>query len=204
VDAPVRSSAERGRVALVVARVVACIGLLAVTRLDGGASQDARAHLRLQAARVIELFDAPPAPQGSAGLRRSEMRDGNRVAFSVELSTAPPCGRDASPAYLFLIDADRSAATGGRTQAVPELGIESKIEIRCDAASRRFVSSVGAVDVRPAAGDSPAVLEVIAPASLLPSQRFHWVALAHDGTAYVRLPEAGRFETWRPLSQWLK
>jgi hypothetical protein len=184
--------------------------LIMVTVVTGGTASERSLQpthetiLSLRAARIVELFDQSGPAAGPTGERWSEWTTGSRVAFSVEFDASPSCGPDANPSYLFLIDSDRSVATGGRTQAVPELGVEFKVEIRCDAASRRFVSSLGAVDVRAGAGDSPTILEVIAPANVLPSERFHWVALAHNGSRFVRLPDAGRFAAWRPVRQWLK
>ena len=185
------------------ALVAACIGLLAVTGQDSGASQDARAHLRLRAARIVEVFDQARVAPAPTGRRRSEMRDGERIAFSVELDRVPSCGDGANASYLFLIDADQSTSTGTVTRAVPELGIEQKVEIRCDSSIRRFVSTVGDVAVRAATAGSPAALEVVVPGDVLPSERFNWVAFAHDGSTATRLPAAG-FERWQRLTRWLK
>ena len=132
------------------------------------------------------------------------MPPASRLALSLELDAPASCGADANLAYLFLIDSDRSTATGGSTRAVPELGIDWKAEIRCDPATGRFVSELGAVDVRQATADSPTIIAVITPGGTLPTERFHWVAVARDRSRFVRLPEAGRFEAWRPVKQWLK
>ncbi len=169
-----------------------------------GHQQAEHADLRLRAARIVELFDPPAKAAGPGGGRRSQMAPGSRVAFSLEFDGPASCGAAANPAYLFLIDSDRSMATGGRTQAVPELGIDWKVEIRCDPATGRFVSPLGAVEVRAATADSPRIIEVITPAGVLPTERFHWVVVALDGSRFVRLPEAGKFEAWRPVREWLK
>lgn len=143
-------------------------------------------HLRLKAAQIIELFDGAP----------------RRVAFRIELEAPPVCDR-AAPTYSFLIDADRMRSTGGLTRSFPELGIDAQIMIRCDVTAKRFVSTAGAVVVTAASGASPSRLEVVTQLDALPSQAFYWIAVAREGSRFVRLPEAGRVEGWRTLESWL-
>lgn len=159
---------------------------LAISGSASHGQQTGGARIALRAAQILELFDATP----------------KRVAFRIDLDATPTCD-GAAPSYSFLIDADRTKTTGGKTRAFAELGIDAQVEIRCDATSKKFVSAAGEVVVTAAIGGSAARLEVVTPLAALPSQTFYWIAVAREGPRYVRLPEAGRFEAWRTVDRWL-
>lgn len=130
---------------------------------------------------------------------------GRQVVFRIRVSQPAPC--DASRAgvsYAFLIDTDRSEATGARTEGFPELGIDRTLTIRCDPTAGRFTSSAGPVTTgRPfSAADTGWELGVSIPFDRVPSREFSWIAVARDGTRYDRLPEAGQAGFWRE-DMWL-
>ena len=73
-----------------------------------------------------------------------------RITFSVILDRAPVCDAGRAPAsFAFLIDADRSTATGAVRDDSGELGVDWEIPIWCDVTAGRFASGFG--DVEPAA-----------------------------------------------------
>lgn len=163
-------------------RMTAMIAV-ALSCATGQGAADIPAHLRLGAAEIVEA--AAPASD---------------IVFRMETDSPPTCG----VSYAFLIDADKSLKTGTVTRAIPELGVDLQVEMRCDAARRTFVSDAGDVTMRPATniGD-PHVVEVTVHRETLSSLDFYWIAIAREGNHVTRLPEPGRFEAWRPLERWL-
>ena len=127
-----------------------------------------------------------------------------RITFSLVLDSAPVCQADRTPSsFAFLIDADRSTATGTVRDGTRELGVDAEIPIRCDVASGRFFSPIGDVDVRQSPdADREFVLSVTTRVGRLPSLEFDWIAIASDEGRVSRIPGDGRAGVWRVLERW--
>lgn len=64
------------------------------------------------------------------------------VTFRIVTAGRPSCAAgEASPRYMFLIDARPWLAGGEVLDGVPEIRLQSKIEMACDPASRQYVLS---------------------------------------------------------------
>jgi len=127
-----------------------------------------------------------------------------RITLSVILDRAPVCGAGrAASSFAFLIDADRSTATGAVRDDTGELGVDAEVSIWCDVTAGRFASGLGDVEVRASPdGDHEYLLSVTTRAGRLPSLEFDWIATArHDGRL-SRVPAAGGAASWRVLERW--
>jgi hypothetical protein len=172
-----------GRVALVFACFVAATGV-------GRAQTSGAPHLVLEYAEVEERL--PP---------RSEPV----LVFRAVVHGAPPCSAARSNvSYTFFLDTDRTRTTGTRTKAIPEIGIERSVVIRCDFGAGRFTSASGPVTLTMLGGASPMwELAVSVPRRILPTFEFDWVAIAQEDVRFDRLPSAGEALVWRTLAwQW--
>ena len=171
------------------------LSLLAIATTIAGTTSGDRctAPVSLLAARITEVppFDADRIVD-------------RRITFSVILDRAPVCDAGRAPAsFAFLIDADRSTATGAVRDDSVELGVDWEIPIWCDVTAGRFSSELGDVEVGPSSdGDHDYVLSVTTRAGRLPSLEFDWIATARDDGRLTRVPAAGGAASWRVLERW--
>lgn len=176
--------------------MAAALGLAAVASLRAaGPAQDGESpYLTILSANIAEESFAEERPMLE------------RVAtLTITVAGRPECGPDgAALSYAFLVDADRSRGTGAATRAFSELGVDAKLEIRCDPASGRLSSAVGEVVVRPADGSPQAhTIQLTTRVARLPSLNFYWIAMAREGRRFDRLPAAGRSGAWRIAELWI-
>jgi hypothetical protein len=167
---------------------------MASPRATGAAQGGELPHLTILAANIAEESFAEAKPMLE------------RVAtLTITVAGRPACGRDGAPiSYAFLVDADRSRRTGAATQAFRELGIDARLEIRCDPAGGRLVSPLGEVVVQPTEGSAQAhTIQLTTRVGRLPSVHFHWIAVAREGRRFDRLPAAGRAGAWRIAELWI-
>jgi hypothetical protein len=136
-------------------------------------------HLVIIAATIEEL---PPIDVSDVANRQ--------VVLRIDLAAAPRCapGGDAA-VYGFLIDADNDPATGAADAAFAKLGIDARISARCDPPTGTFLSPVGPVTIAVDLATGSARLEISTIVARLPSLLFQWIAFAHEGTVFTRLPE---------------
>lgn len=127
----------------------------------------------------------------------------SRVFFRLRFAARPPCGTgQPPPSYAFLIDDDRSRATGATTTAFREVGIDTQLEILCDEATGRFVSALDEVTLRTSSdAGGGSVLELAAPRRAFATADLHWIAIAREGRRYTRLPETG-YAVWQSVDVW--
>jgi hypothetical protein len=140
------------------------------------APQSEPPHLLILFANIAEL---PPIDSQDVANRQ--------VVLRIQLAQTPSCTSRTN--YGFLIDADKSAATGATDPAFSNLGIDARISARCDPRTGSFVSSVGPVTITVDAVTGTALLEILTTVSRLPSVDFQWIAFAQEDTLFTRLPE---------------
>lgn len=119
------------------------------------------------------------------------------VLFTIEVAGQPACGPSTGLLlYGFLIDRDKNPATGIRTPAFEDLGLDARIDARCDPATGQFVSPVGTVttSIKPSGGGT--VIEIHTTVAQLPSIDFHWFAYAENATTFTRLPHEPDHSAW--------
>ena len=176
--------------------LAAAVALAAIPslRAAGPAQDDGTPYLTILSANIAEESFAEEKPM----LERL-------ATLTITVAGRPVCGRDgAALSYAFLVDADRSKATGAVTRAFGELGIDAKLEIRCDATTGRLSSTLGEVAVQPAGGSPQAhTIQLTTRVGRLPSVNFYWVAMAREGRRFDRLPAAGRSGAWRIAELWI-
>lgn len=176
--------------------LAAALVLAAITnpRATGPAQDGQSPYLTILSANIAEESFAEEKPM----LERV-------VTLTITVAGRPVCGRDgATLSYLFLVDADRARMTGAVTRAFSELGVDAKVEIRCDPATGRLSSAVGEVAVQPADGSPQAhTIQLTTRVARLPSLNFYWIAMAREGRRFDRLPAAGRSGAWRIAELWI-
>jgi hypothetical protein len=174
----------------IVGALAAALALAAIASLRAtGPAQDGESpYLTILSASIAEESFAEEKPI----LERA-------ATLTITVAGRPECGRDGAPlSYAFLVDADRSRRTGVATRAFPELGIDARLEVRCDPSTGRLVSTLGEVAVQPADGPAHAhTIRLTTRVGRLPSVSFHWIAMAREGRRFDRLPEDGRSGAWR-------
>lgn len=115
--------------------------------------------------------------------------EGRKVILSIELTKLPDCTKDNSQwQYGFLIDADRDSTTGIKDATFSDLGIDAKILISCNSDLGEFVSNIGSVSIQPNINGTTISIETTVDS--LPSVNFFFIAFAHNGTEFYRLPES--------------
>ena len=159
---------------------------LAVASLLAIAGQDGR--VIAQPATPLDLLEIRIA-EGPVDNTPTRDRD---VNITFVLSQPPLCNAALDGlTYTLLIDADLDGATGTRLQAFREVGIERRAAVRCDGATRQFVSRSGSVRIEaPAAGAPPAV-RLTMRLSQLPSREFGWIGIVSLNERYRRAPDTG-------------
>lgn len=173
---------------VVVVLVAWMAGRHAVSAWNGGSARGAQvapeatpAHLRIVSAEVEEV-----RPMNRNIARR-------QVRLRIGTAAAPVCPGPATE-YGFLIDADKSLATGITEPSFDRLGIDARVVMRCDEKSGRFVSPIGRVTARMGA-DAPG-LDLVTTVGQLPSVDFFWVPYGALGNQLSLLAEAPRFSRW--------
>jgi hypothetical protein len=142
-------------------------------------------ELDILAANIAEV---PPIDPSYAPARQ--------IVFTIEVAGAPVCLASTRLAwYGFMIDADKSHATGVTTPAFESLGVDAQIVARCDPASGTFTSAAGTVTVSPGLNGT-GLVQISTTAALLPSVDFLWVAFAENGTEFTRLPHEPDVQSW--------
>jgi hypothetical protein len=122
-----------------------------------------------------------------------------RVRFRIQTAAPPRCGGGAGRSeYGFLIDADRSRATGVTDADFDELGIDARIVMRCDEPSGRFRSPLGPVTLQSTGG---AALELVTTVGQLPSVDFLWVPYGATADQLVLFPTEPRHGRWAILER---
>jgi hypothetical protein len=153
------------------------------------------AHLNLLLAEIRE--------QGDVRWGEPSSRE---VVFRVVVAGRPPCdARNADLEYTFLIDSDRSTATGMRVEPFGKLGLDARVSMTCDPARGAFTSRMGTVTVEPARERPGAFrVQLVTSVEKLPSLEFYWIAVARDGEALAKLPDTNDYGVWGILELALK
>jgi len=113
-----------------------------------------------------------------------------RVLLRLRLSSSPSCTAGASDEFGFLIDADKQTETGVRHPAAETLGFDARVTLRCDAATRRYVSPLGSVTQK---ADT---LELATTAERLPSLDFLWAPYAAVGNEVALSAARPNYSHW--------
>jgi hypothetical protein len=175
------------RRSLAVALVALLIPAIGSVSMRGQSPAGVPPYLNLLSARIHE--EAPFEP---------EARANRQVVFTLVASAQPPCAAQAARTeYAFLIDKDGLPTTGVRLAAIPEMGADGTILIRCDPARRTYVSAAGPVEIR-TDNEAPGAyaVEVRTRLGELPGVAFRWIAVAREGELIFRIPEPGRTAPW--------
>ena len=115
------------------------VSLLAIAVTAAGAAAGDRGTIALPFLLAARITEVPPFDADRIVDRR--------ITFSVILDRAPVCDAGRAPSsFAFLIDADRSTATGAVRDDSSELGIDAEVSIWCDVTAGRFDSGLGDVE----------------------------------------------------------
>jgi hypothetical protein len=151
---------------------VLAAGLLAAT---GAGAQETPGYLDISSAQIIE------------NSRAQRILD-RKIRFVIEVAGPVDCA--ATPAnYGFLIDGDKSTATGVTDAAFSELGVDARATVSCDPGTGLPASSIGPVTIKAVPAGTRITIETTA--GMLPSADFNWIAYSQEGTRFFRLQDPG-------------
>jgi hypothetical protein len=158
---------------------------LVSSALAGPASPAIPPELDILSASIAEV---PPIDATAVADRQ--------ILLTVEVAGQPSCGPTTGLLiYGFLIDKDKNPATGVQPPAFTDIGVDARIDARCDPGTGQFVSPVGTVttSIKPSGGT---LIQILTTAGKLPSIDFHWFAFAENATTFTRLPHEPGHEVW--------
>jgi hypothetical protein len=123
--------------------------------------------------------------------------DGRPVRFELVLADAPSCTVSTTDLrFGFFIDSDKNSATGLTDAALNDLGVDAKVEVKCDSTTQTYISSVGTATVTTNMSTNETTVRIDTTVDQLPSVDFHWIAYAFDNAEMGRLPDAGDHGHW--------